>query len=403
MRRGRIIAWGLAALAAAGLVVWAFWPQPVPVDLAAARVAPMQVTVTAEGITRVRDPYLVTAPLTGIAARSPVDVGDTVTMDTTVVARIRPARPAFLDARARLQAEAAVTEAEAALSVAEANLARARGDLGHAEAELERNRALTERGVMARQMLEDAQVARDVAASAVAAAQSAVDLQKATVQRMQAQLVEPDSQPQRDDACCVDVLAPQSGTVLSVENLSERLVLAGTALLTIGDLADLEIEVDLLSSDAVRIAPGARAFVERWGGDEVLEARVRQIDPSGFTKVSALGIEEQRVRLRLDIVTPLNRRRGLGDQYRVFLRLVVWEADGVLQIPVSALFRSDGGWAVFRKVDGRAVLTPVEIGRQTTLDAQVLSGLAEGDRVVAFPGNEVDDGTRIALRADSTQ
>lgn len=402
MRHVRVISWGVAAIGAAGLLAWAFWPAPVLVDFAMARIAPMQVTVTAEGITRVRDPYLVTAPLSGIAARSPVDVGDPVRRDETVVARVKPARPAFLDARARLQAEAAVTEAEAALRVAEANLARAQGDLGHAQTTLTRNQALADRGVLSRQMLEDAQVARDMAASAVTAARSAVDLQKATVLRMQAQLLTPDAPPPGDhgDTCCVDVLAPQSGTVLSVENMSERLVLAGTALLTIGDLQDLEIEVDLLSSDAVRIVAGARAVVDRWGGDEVLQAVVRQIDPSGFTKVSALGIEEQRVRVRLDLVTPADRRQGLGDNFRVFLQVVVWEADDVLQVPISALFRSDGEWAVFRNLDDRAVLTPVKIGRQTPLDVQILSGLAQGDSVVAFPGNNVENGTRIAPRQE---
>lgn len=403
MQTGRIISWAAAALGAAALVVWGLWPEPVRVDLATARIGPMQVTVTAEGITRVRDSYLVTAPLSGVAERSPVDVGDGVIQSETVVARVRPARPAFLDARARLQAEAAVIEAEAALAVAEANLARAEGDLDHAEAELARKTALADRGVLSRQMLEDAQVDRDMADSAVAAAGSAVDLQKATVLRMQALLLTPEAARagEAEGSCCVDVLAPKSGTVLSVETMSERLVLAGTALLTIGDLQNLEIEVDLLSSDAVRIAPGVRAFVDRWGGDAILDAKVRKVDPSGFTKVSALGIEEQRVRLRLDIMTPSERRQGLGDNFRVFLRLVVWEDAKVLQVPLSALFRSDGTWAVFRDIDGRARLTAVEIGRQTTLDAQILSGLSEGDLVVEFPGNSVEEGARIAPREAS--
>ncbi len=400
MGLARLLAITIAVAAGMALVVWAFWPAALPVDLAAVRRAPMQVTVTAEGITRVRDPYLVVAPVTGIATRSPVDVGDLVTAEETAVALIAPAAPGFLDARARRQAEAAVAEAEAALHLAEANLARAEADLAHAESQLRRNSELAARGILSRRMLEDTQVDRDTAFNTATAARSAVALQRAALERARAQLVGPaaDGGEGAETSCCVRVLAPQSGTVLSLENESERLVVAGAPLMTIGDLRDMEIETDLLSTDAIRIAPGARAFLERWGGEDEIEARVRQIDPSGFTKVSALGIEEQRVHVRLDFRDPPEARPPLGDGYRVYVRLVVWEEDRVLQVPVSALFRQNGQWAVFREVSRRAVLTPVVIGRQTTLDAQVLSGLAEGDRVVAFPGNRLRDGTRVIAR-----
>lgn len=397
----RLVPIVLAAAAAAGALAWAFWPRAIAVDLAEVRRGPLQVTVTAEGMTRVRDPYLVTAPVSGIAARSPVEIGDAVVAGETVVALIEPAAPGFLDARARRQAEAAVSEAEAALRLAEANLARAEGDLAHAEAQFRRNAELASRGIVSQQMLEDTQIARDTARSAEAAARSAVELQQATLARMQAQLVGPvtGKAPETDTACCVEVLSPQSGTVLSVENESERLVIAGMPLVTIGDLGDLEIETDLLSSDAVRIAPGARAFLERWGGDRTVEARVRQVEPAGFTKISSLGIEEQRVRVRLDFVDPPKARPTLGDGYRVYVRLVLWEAEDVLQVPVSALFRNQGTWAVFRDVDGRARLTPVEVGHQNARDAQVMSGLDEGDRVVSFPGNTLEEGDRIRGRA----
>ena len=243
-------------------------------------------------------------------------------------------------------------------------------------------------------------MALTAALAEVAAARSEADLQRAALLRAQAQLLGPQTGTGASGDCCFDVKAPQSGTVLSVENHSARLVLAGLPLLTIGDLQDLEIEVDLLSADAVRIAPGALAEVDRWGGEGLLQARVRRVDPSAFTKVSALGIEEQRVRVRLDILTPPDRRIGLGDNFRVFVRIAEWAEADVLQVPVSALFRQDGNWAVFRQVDGRAVLTPVEVGRQTGTDAQILSGLAEGAAVVAFPGNKVENGVRLTARPD---
>jgi HlyD family secretion protein len=398
--RARTVITSLTMVAAlGGLTVWAFWPEPVQVDLAVAEIAPMQVTVAAEGVTRIRDPYQVTAPVGGTASRSPVEVGDAVTEGDTVVAVIQPAEPAFLDARARLQAEAAVVEAEAGLRLAQSNVTQAEADLAHAEAELARNQALAARGIIPQRMLDDMQMARDTSQSALTAAQLTVDLQRATLMRVQAQLLPPEAAMAGAlDACCVELRAPLSGVVLAVENQSARLVQAGTPLLTIGDLHDLEIEVDLLSADAVRVSAGAQALIERWGGAGTISAQVRRIDPSAFTKVSALGIEEQRVRLRLDILSPAADRPGLGDNYRVFVRIVLWEGAEVLQVPISALFRKDGGWAVFRAVKGRAVLTPVEIGHQNTLEVQILGGLSADDQVVAFPGNKVDDGARLVAR-----
>lgn len=400
MRTGKVIAGVAGAAAVAGLLAWAFWPRPVAVDLAPVVAGPMQVTVAADGVTRIREPYLVTAPVAGTTTRMPVQVGDAVVAGETVVAVIQPLAPAFLDARARAQAEAAVGEAEAALRVAEARLAQARTDLTHAETEHGRYSTLAARGAVPARALEDAQAARDAARAAAAAAQSAVDLQQAALLRARAQLLEPAGNGAASSACCVELRAPHTGTVLEVENLSARPVTAGAPLLTIGDLADLEIVADLLSADAVRVAPGAPALVDRWGGPGTIHAVVRRVDPSAFTKVSALGIEEQRVRVRLDLVTPAEERAGLGEAYRVHVRVVVWEAAEVVQVPLSAIFRAGEGWAVFREAGGRALLTPVGIGRQTQTDVQILSGLTPGERVVAFPGNAVENGTRIAARED---
>lgn len=391
---------GVASVAGAvgAALVWAMWPRPVAVDLAAVTHAPMEVTVQAEGMTRVRDTYVVTAPTTGTTARSPVQVGDAVVGGETVVAVIQPAEPAFLDARARAQAEAAITEAQAAVRLAEVQLAQAEADLAYAAAQADRNRALAERGTIPLRVQEDSDQRAATAAAAVEAARFDLDLHRATLARMEAQLRGPAPEAPAPGDCCLRLTAPQGGTVLEVTDMNARLVQAGTPLVTIGDLADLRIEVDLLSSDAVRVTPGMTARIDRWGGTGDLAAVVERVDPSGFTRVSALGIEEQRVRVTLALQTPPEERPGLGDRFRVNVRIAVWQADGVLQVPQSTLFRQGDGWAVLRETGGRAVLTPVEIGQANDTMAEVLSGLAAEDRVIAYPGNRVADGDRVAPR-----
>ncbi|MDZ4135883.1 MAG: HlyD family efflux transporter periplasmic adaptor subunit [Paracoccaceae bacterium] len=399
MRKGSVLTGGAMAIGVAAALVWALRPDPVIVDLATVRTAPMEVTVAAEGITRISDPWLVTAPITGTTTRSPVQVGDIVVPGETEVAVIQPAAPAFLDARARLQAEAAVTEAQAAVSLAEVEVTRAETDLDYAQAQLSRNRALAARGIIPQRALEDTLQSVTTAEAALSGANFALDLRRATLSRMQAQLFGPTVATETaPEACCVRILAPHEGTVLEVIDRSARLVQAGSPLLTIGSLEDLAIEVDLLSSDAVRVPLGAAAHVERWGGPEVIAAHVTRIDPAGFTRVSALGIEEQRVRLHLAIDTPAMGRQGLGDRFRVFVRVVVWSQPAVLQVPQSALFRDDGGWAVFRVQDNHAVLTPVTIGQSQSETAQILSGLTEGDRIITYPGNRITEGIKVSER-----
>jgi HlyD family secretion protein len=400
MSKMRIAVVSIAGVAALAGLTWAFWPEPVPVDVAAVRQGPMEVTVSANGVTSIRDTYLVTAPIAGSTTRSPVEVGDEVRLGDTVVATIQPAAPGFLDARARAQAEAAVSEAEAALRHAETNVARAEADLEFSQSQYARTRRLAEQGTIPQRMLDDATLQLRTVESALEAARTDVDRQQATLERARAQLVGPELTASLTGVsdCCVTIRAPATGTVLSVENMSARLVQAGEPLLTIGRPDDIEIEVELLSSDAVRIAPGAEAHIARWGGVGELEARVRRIEPSAQTRVSALGIEEQRVRVRLDLLTPTEERPGLGDNFRVFVRVVEWAEDDVLQVPIGALFRHGEDWAVYRIAEDRAELVPIRIGRRTALEAQVLEGLREGDRVVLYPGDRVTEGQRIAER-----
>jgi len=397
----RKLGMGLAGLALLAALVWALWPQPAAVDLATVARGPMQGVILAQGVTRVRAPHAIAAPIAGTVDRSPVEAGDRVVAGQTVVAVIRPVDPALMDARTRAQAEAAVAEAEAAVALAETSLRQAEAGLEQAGIQLERGRALADRGTIPRRMLEDIEAAHLAATQRLEAAHSQLDLNRAALARARAQLMGPEAtqDPAAEPGeCCIRILAPQSGVVLSVADPSSRPVAPGTLLLTTGDLDDLEIELDLLSTDAVRIPSGARALVERWGGEAVLEARLRRIEPAAFTRVSALGIEEQRVRLRLDLLTPPEDRPGLGEGFRVHVRLIAWEAEGVLQLPQPALFRQGDGWAVFVADQGKARLVTVAIGRQAQGLAEVLGGLSEGAQVVLFPASTLHDGAAIVER-----
>jgi HlyD family secretion protein len=399
--RPRSLILGAFALAAVGALAWvALRTDPVPVDLAEVTRGPLHVTIDADGQTRIREIYEVAAPIAGIALRAPVRVGDATVAGETVVAVVEPVAPALLDARSRQQAEAAVVEAEASLSVAESQVRQAEEDLSYAEGQRDRARTLLERGVATTTQLEDATQRVILREAALDSARASLRLAEGSLARVEAALIEPtDRMAPREDDCCIEIRAPVTGRVLSVPVVSERPVLPGATLATLGAPGDLEIVADLLSSDAVRLSPGARAEVDRWGGPEPLAARLLRIEPSARTKVSALGIEEQRVDAVFEIVSPPDARRGLGDGFAVFLRIVEWETEDTVQVPVSALWRSGEDWAVFVVADGVATRREVEIGRRNARAAQVLGGLAPGELVVTHPSDDVVAGARIVDRA----
>lgn len=389
----------LAGIGAAGYEL--SQPEVVPVDIADVRRGALEVTINADGITRIKNVFEVSAPVTGQVLRAPVKIGDAVVAGETVVAQIEPGEPAFLDERARAQAEAAVAQAQAALLLAEANLRAAEADMNSAQRQFDRIYALHERDAASDAQLDQAEVGLDVAAAQFDSARATQRMRESELTAAKAVLVEPDgkhSAASSDENCCISLTAPVSGQVLSVVNESARMVAAGTPLLTIGPRGDLEITVDLLSTDAVRIATGAMAYVERWGGDETLMAEVAEIEPAAFTKVSALGIEEQRVKVLLDFLTPAEERPTLGHNFRVYLRIVEWHGEDLLTLPISALFRENGKWAVFTVEGGMARLKVVEIGRRNTERAQVLGGLDEGDVVITHPSDKVDDGVLVVDR-----
>jgi len=398
MKTRTIILTAFGVLTAAMLGIVAFRTEPVPVDIAPAQRAAMQVTVDVEGETRIAEIYEVAAPIRGVARRSPVRVGDAVIAGETVVAMIDPAASDPLDPRSRVQAEAAVREAEAGLNMARSTLRQVREELDLAQSEHRRAKELVDRGVATLTRLENAEQVLGVSQAAQEAAISNLERAKSALDRARATLIEPSGDITTDAGCCLQIAAPVDGRVLNVEVISQRPVLAGNRLLSIGQTDDLEIVADVLSTDAVRLDVGDRASVERWGGAGVLEARVSEIEPSARTKVSALGIEEQRVDVVFELISPIEQRPSLGHGFAVYLRVVEWEKDNVLQIPLSALFRQDGAWSVFVVEDETARLRNVTIGRTNDLSAEIRDGLSESERVLVHPNDKIEDGTTVIRR-----
>jgi HlyD family secretion protein len=403
MKTRTIMLTAFGVLTAGMLGIVAFRTEPVPVDIAPVQRAPMQVTVDVEGETRIAEIYEVAAPIRGVVRRSPVRVGDAVTAGETVIAMIDPAASDPLDPRSRVQAEATAREAEAGLNMARSTLRQAREELDLAQSEYRRAKELVERGVATLTRLETAEQTLGMSQAAQEAAISNLERAKSVLDRARATLIEPGTDPGAQAECCLRITAPVDGRVLDIEVISERPVAAGTRLLSIGAPDDLEIVADVLSTDAVRLEIGDRAIVERWGGADVLEARVSRIEPSGYTKVSALGIEEQRVDVVFDLISPVTQRPSLGHGFAVYLRVVEWESDDVLQIPLSALFRQDGKWAVFVAEDGTSRLRSVEIGRMNDLSAEILNGLSASDEVLVHPNERIEDGIPVVRLRTAAQ
>ncbi|CAN0589383.1 unnamed protein product, partial [Ectocarpus sp. 12 AP-2014] len=316
----------------------------------------------------------------------------------TVVAFVDPVAPSLLDTRSRLQADAAVSEAEAGLLVAQTDLARAQEQLRSAQSQFDRTQTLVSRGVVSVTQLEDANERLAIANAAEAAALARISMAQSSLERAQAELIEPGNEQDRDGACCVPLRAPANGRVLAIDQISARPVTAGTRLVTIGDPSNLEIVADILSVDAVRLDVGARAMVDRWGGSSLLEAQLIRIEPAARTEVSALGIEEQRVDAIFELISPLEDRTALGDGFSVFLRVVEWQGDDVLQVPLSATFRLGDIWGVFAVEDGIARQMEVTLGRRNARDVQVLTGLEAGTLVVTHPSDDLADGSAVLQR-----
>lgn len=393
----RRVAFIVLALAGVAAAAWAIWPQPVPVDATVIESGSLEVTVEDDGVTRVRDIYTISAPITGKMLRSPQRVGDSVTADTTIVAVLQPTDPQFLDIRAQRVNQAAVDAAEAAVDLAEAQIAQAKSQLAFTQGDLRRATELAARQTIAERTLDKARLDNATAEATLASAAATLEVRRQELASARARLMQPGQSIASDGTCCIQVKAPVSGRVLRILAESEQVVHGGAPLIELGDPANLELTVDLLSRDAVRVEAGAAARVENWGGAP-LNARVRRIEPAGFTKVSALGIEEQRVKVVLDFTDPPGRWQRLGHGFRVIVRITVWKEDKVPLVPLSSLFRSGDAWAVFRVIDGRAKRQLVEIAERNLRHARIISGLGEGEKVILHPSDRVAEGVRVAER-----
>ncbi len=386
----------LALMIAAGLT-YGYMPKPVPVDVAHVRRGGLQVTVEEEGKTRVIDRFVLSAPVPGFARRVELDVGDAVTAGQ-VVAQLEPLRSTVLDPRSRAVAEAQLAAAGAALQVTQETALAAAADADIAETELKRVARLRELGDVSQEALDQAEAQARQTQAARRSAEFSVEVARYEVEAAETSLRYSAAENTANPRETVEIRAPVAGCVLHVHDESERVVTAGAPLIEIGDPRALEVEVDVLSADAVRIRPGTRVLYERWGGGPPLEGRVQLVEPVGFTKISALGVEEQRVLVIADIVSPPDQWERLGDGYRVEASFVLWESDDVLQIPSSALFRQGDGWAVFTVEGERAVRRPVEVGHRSGIMAEVVSGLLEGQVVIPHPDDTIEDRTRVRPR-----
>lgn len=378
--------------------VYAFMPKPVEVDMARITRGDMQVAVRDEGYTRVHDVYVVSAPVTGHLLRIEQHVGDEVIAGETLLARLLPTDPGFLDSRSRSQAEANVRSAQAALTLARAESRKAAAQLDFARAEAERARRMAEKDSISKADLDRAELALKSARAAMDTARAAERMRSAEVENARAVLITPGKGNSTDDNGVVQLVAPINGRILRLLQESENVVAAGTPLIELGDPSNMEIVVDLLSRDAVRVKENAHVSITGWGGNTALHGSVRRVEPFGFTKVSALGIEEQRVNIIIDLTDPREQWQGLGHGYRVDAAISLWQGQDILQLPTGALFRSGGEWAVFRVVDDEAIKTIVRIGHNNGQTAEILDGLSEDDTVVLHPSERIADGITLKQR-----
>ena len=382
----------VALLAVIGFLVWAFLPRPVEVELAQVAPRNLEVAVEQDGVARIREVFTVSATIAGKLQRISLHAGDSVTEMKTVVASIGPTAPALLDSRARAVAEATEAAAQAAVDLAQAQLSQAEATLEFSVSEANRSTALLEKSTISQRIYDNAIRDEKTAQAMVDSARANLSVRQKELESARAVLQA--GETAGAGSCCVDLLAPATGRVLRILTESEQVVQPGTPILEIGDPENMEIVVDLLSRDAVRVKPGATATITDWGGPPIA-AKVDRVEPSAETKVSALGIEEQRVKVILRLTDPYAKWQELGHGFRVIARIVLWRGSDVLTIPVGALFRDGTNWAAYVLRDGKAKLQDISIGERNEDYAQVLEGLSAGDRVILHPSDVISDGTAV--------
>lgn len=395
IRRKLFIALIIAAVI--GATVYGFFPKAAEVDLAFVTRGPLQVTIEEEGRTRLKERFVITAPTAGYMERIWAKVGDPVSRGQTV-AVLEPLRSAALDARSRAEAQASVTAANASLNAAIEREKAAAADADYLEKRLARLKNLYDKGSIAKDQYDQIAAETRKAVAIAHANRASVEVARSELKRTEALLQNFSVGKKTAASQKVYVPTPVSGSIFRIYHESEGAVNAGEPLLDIGNAKDLEVRVEVLSADAVKIKPGTAVFFKRWGGEETLTGVVRIVEPAGFTKVSSLGVEEQRVLVIADITSPAQMWRALGDAYRLEAHFVIWEGKDILQIPSSALFRSGENWAVFVESNGRARKRLIEPGQRNGLTAEIISGLKEKEKVIVHPDDSINDGTRVKLR-----
>lgn len=396
---------GLAAAAIVGAgLVYALWPAAIAVDMGTVKRGEMMLTVDEEGRTKVRDAYVLSTPIAGRLLRVEAEPGDHVVRNETIVAHMLPTNPDALDIRTREQAQASVTAASAGLRVARAEMNRAQADRDLALAKLDRMRKLVESNTVSQAALDQALGESRAAAANLGSATAAVSVRQAELRNARARLIDMDDKGpagalSSEEAEQIPIRAPATGRVLKIHQRSETTLPAGAPIMEIGDIdEDLEIVAELLSTDAVKVSRGDPVLVVDWGGPQTLRGTVFRIDPLGFTKVSALGIEEQRVNAIIRFDDPGLASARMGHGYRVEVRIIVWQNDDAIVAPASALFREGEGWAAFAVEDGTARLRRLKVGRNNGLEAEILEGLEPGERIVLYPASTLGDGAKITER-----
>lgn len=386
----------LVACMVVALIAYGFWPRAISVDAVPVVKGSLRVTVDDDGETRIREKYVISAPLTGQLVRLQLHPGDAVVQAETVVARIFPTEPSLLDERTRAEFEARAKAADAAKQQATASLASARELSELAEHRLKRVSQLVGKKATTRQEMDEAEHHAAVAKANIRAAEFAVKVRSFEYEQAEAALQRVRGSSSETDNQAMAITAPENGKILRVFHEDASVVTAGTALVEIGDVSDLEMVFDIVSSEAARIKPGANIEIDHWGGDKPLKGTVRRVEPSAFLKVSALGVEEKRVNVIADFVDPVESRRNLGDGFRIEAKITVLEtpADS-LKVSAGALFRHGDRWHAYRIKNGAAVLTAVDVGASNGIETEIVSGLAESDLVILHPTDQVGPGTRV--------
>lgn len=379
------------------LIGWGLWPKPVIVETGVVARSPLTVRVSEEGKTRIRNRFIVAAPVAGKMRRVPFKPGDEVEAGRTLLTSIEPVAAPLLDPRSRAQAEALVAMHEASRKRSLESLEAARSALRLADADRDRIRSVRKDGTISDSDRDRVEATASIKAAEVRAMEFSLQVIDYELAQARAVLERPDVSTAGN---LVEVKSPVSGRVLRVMQESETVVAPGTPILEIGDPTDIEIEAEILSRDAVTIRPGDSVEIEQWGGGDPLKGRVRRIEPAAFTKISALGVEEQRVYVLSDLVDPPDAAKTLGDRYRVEVRVAVWHSDDVRVVPSGALFREGNHWKTFIYQNGRARLTGIEAGRSDGRLTEVVSGLEPGDKVLLHPPDTVKDGTAVKIRGD---